>query len=299
MKSVNLYRALVSIIQYIEDNIEEDLTLELLSEISYISKFHLIRVFKNISNITIIDYVRSRKLARNLSDLLNTSTNILDIAMKYNFNYEQTYIRAFKEEYGITPSKFRKAPIPLKIVEKINIDLCIDFKSGVLTKPIFVVRPELKVMGIKDVIRDEEKYTKNLANNRGVNFIFEHSHKIKNAINSDVYIGLTRLISNDADYTYYMPSLQVNNFDEVPEGMYYDTIPASKYIVFHYIGNHSPEEISLFKMESLYLYIFQTWISKYNYDSMMNGGFHFEEIDGSIASENYCEAKIYLPLNNL
>jgi AraC family transcriptional regulator len=296
MKNDNLYSRIASLIQYIEDNIEKNLPLELLSEVSYISKFHLIRVFKSIADITIIDYVRCRKLARSLEDLLNTNLKIVDIAVKYNFNYEQTYIRAFKEEFDISPFKYRKAPFPLKIVEKIDVDLCIDFKNGVLAKPIFVVRPEIKVVGIKDIISIEEKYTKNLANSRGISFYFAESHKIKNASNSNVYIGLTKVVSNDADYTYYMPCLEVSNFEEIPEGMCCETIPASKYIVFRYIGTHSPEEISIHTMKDLYNYIFQTWVYKNKYDFMLNGGFRFEDIDGSIASESYCEAKIYFPL---
>ncbi len=295
MKNINFFSSIEYLIQYIEDNIENDITLELLSEISFISKFHLIRVFKNVADITIMNYVRSRKLARSLKDLLETNITIVDIAVKYNFSYEQTYIRAFRNEYDITPSKFRKEPIPLKIVEKININLYIDFKSGLLSKPLFIIRPEFKVIGIKDIIVEDENFTKNLANDRGVVFFFNNRHKIKNAINPNVYIGLTRIVSNDADYTYYMPSLQVNTFEDLPEGMCSDIIPTSKYIVFHYIGNHSPEEISVVTMEALYDYIFQTWVLESSYDFMLNGGFHFEEIDTSIASENYCEAKIYFP----
>lgn len=121
-------------------------------------------------------------------------------------------------------------------------------------------------------------------------------YKIKNAVNPNVYIGLTRLVSNEADYSYYMPSTEVSSFEYIPEGMCCDTIPACKYAVFHYIGNHPSKEISVFTMEALYDYIFHTWVPKNNYNFMESGGFHFEEIDSDIGSENYCEAKIYFPL---
>jgi AraC family transcriptional regulator len=296
MEKINLHSNIESIIQYIEDNIERDLTLELLSEISCVSKFHLTRVFKSVADITIIDYVRSRKLARSVNDLLKTNLKVIDIAVKYAFNYEQTYIRAFKNEYCVTPSRFRKKPVPLKIVDKFNLAICMDFKSGILFRPQYIVIPEFKVIGIKDIIVARENYTKNMANNRGVEFFFNHSHKIKNAVNPNVYIGLTRLISNEADHSYYMPSLQVSSFDHLPDGMCCDTVPAGKYAVFHYIGNHPAKEISVFTMEALYDYIYQTWVPKNGYDFMEDGGFHFEEIDSETGSENYCEARIYFPL---
>jgi AraC family transcriptional regulator len=296
MENISLYSSIELLIQHIEDNIEKNLSLEELSEHCCISKFHLIRVFKNLTNITVMDYVRSRKLASSLKDLLNTDMKIIDIALKYNFEYEQTYIRAFKNEYGITPSKFRKQHKTVNIVEKINLDLCKDFERGILFSPKFVVKPEFKVIGIKDIVPIEENTTKNLANNRGVDFFLKHSYRIKNAINPNVYIGLTRLVSNDADYTYYMPSIQVSSSADIPEGMCHDTIKGSKYAVFNYIGNHPAQELSKVTMKALYEYIYERWIPSLGYDFMEAGGFRFEEIDSKVSTSDYCEAKLYLPL---
>ncbi|WBW97223.1 helix-turn-helix domain-containing protein [Oceanirhabdus sp. W0125-5] len=297
MKNFSLYEKIETLIEYIEDNIEEKLTLETLSDVAGLSKFHLIRVFKKISDSTLMNYVRSRKLASSLNPLLNTDMRIIDVANQYNFEHEQTYIRSFKNEYRITPAKFRRSHTPVKIVDKINFSFCKEFEHGVLFNPQFVVKPEFKVVGIKDIISEEDNFIENEANNRGVDFFFNHRHKIKNAINPNTYIGLTRVINNESDYTYYMPSIQVSEFNDIPQNMYCDTIPASKYAVFQYVGNHPVEEISNLTMLTLFDYIFQTWIPKLNYDFSKEGGFHFEEINSEIASENYCEANLYFPIS--
>ncbi|KAB3531556.1 AraC family transcriptional regulator [Alkaliphilus serpentinus] len=295
MTTTSLYSSVENLINYIEDHIEGDLTLESLSSSFCISKFHLIRIFKNLTNFTMMEYVKSRKLACSLYELLYTDMKVIDIALKYHFNYEQSYIRAFKKEFGITPAKFRNNQIPVKIVDRINLDFCTSIDDGILFQPQYIVRPEMKLVGVKDIIKLKDKYVKNLANSRGVNFFHNQRIHIKNTLNPHIYIGLTRLVDHSADYTYYMPSVEVNSFEDIPKGMFYDTLPSCKYAVFHYIGRHHAEYISLHTMKALYDYIYSTWIPANNYDFIREGGFRFEEIDSTITSNDYCEAKIYLP----
>jgi AraC family transcriptional regulator len=295
MKNNDLYTLIKMLINYIEDNIEDKLTLELLSNEIGLSKFHFIRVFKNLTNITIMDYVRSRKLASSLKGLLTTDMRIIDIANQYNFEHEQTYIRAFRNEYGITPSKFRKNHTAVEIIDKINMDVCTKFESGILFNAQFVVRPSFSVIGIKNTLFNDGNVT--AAANVGMDFFFNHRHKIKNAINPNTYIGLTRFVDISANYDYYMPSIQVSNLDNIPEGMTGDTVPSRKYATFRYIGNHPVEEISYFTLSALFNYIDTTWKVNTNYDSYKEGGFYLEKINTEISSENYCECDLYYPLS--
>ena len=70
---------------------------------------HIQRIFKTAFKQTLADYIRSRRLVASLDDLLKTDLKLFDIALEYGFGYEQTYIRAFKREYGITPGHLRKS----------------------------------------------------------------------------------------------------------------------------------------------------------------------------------------------
>jgi len=74
-----------------------------------LSEVHLQRLFKLKYNKTLGIYIRTHKLTESIDDLLNTDLKIVDIALDYGFEYEQSYIRAFKREFGITPGKFRKS----------------------------------------------------------------------------------------------------------------------------------------------------------------------------------------------
>lgn len=87
----------------IELKINEPITLDGLSKELNLSKYHLLRLFKALTGKTLMEYVRGRKLTESLIELLNTRLKIIDIAMEYAFEYEQTYTRAFKGLFEFRP----------------------------------------------------------------------------------------------------------------------------------------------------------------------------------------------------
>jgi AraC family transcriptional regulator len=103
------YNLLENILSDIEKGVKEGVNLNTLAERYALSERHLRRLFKFTFKQTLADYIRSRKLEASLDDLLKTNSTLFDIALEYGFEYEQSYRRAFKHEFGITPGKYRKA----------------------------------------------------------------------------------------------------------------------------------------------------------------------------------------------
>ena len=93
----------------IEEGIRDGINIDIVAKKHTLSERHLQRLFKVAYSQSIGFYIRSRKLAASVEDLLNTNLNVVDIAMDYGFEYEQSYIRAFKREFGITPGNLRKS----------------------------------------------------------------------------------------------------------------------------------------------------------------------------------------------
>jgi len=63
------------------------------------------RIFSILSEITLAEYLRNRKLTLAVDDLLNTDQKVIDIALKYNYD---SFSFAFKKFHGNSPSEVRK-----------------------------------------------------------------------------------------------------------------------------------------------------------------------------------------------
>jgi len=123
------FELLKNVLIDIERCIGENINVAGLADRFSLSEGHLRRLFSFTFKQSIGNYIRSRKLAASLDCLLKTNFNILDIALEYGFEYERSYIRAFKREFGITPGKLRKSrqvvkiKPPIHLFEKIDTEL--------------------------------------------------------------------------------------------------------------------------------------------------------------------------------
>lgn len=93
------------IIQYINNHIEEDISIDELSEQFYLSKYHLIREFKKHSGTTIHKYIVQKKLIQ-AKELILSGIPIINVYEQCGFGDYSNFFRAFKNEYGITPKNF-------------------------------------------------------------------------------------------------------------------------------------------------------------------------------------------------
>lgn len=98
----------------------EAVTLRRLSQKLGYSQYHTTRKFKEISGMTLRDYLRQRRLAFALQEVRDSEKGLLDIALSHGFSSHEAFTRAFQAAYGITPSAYRKSPVPLVLRTKIH-----------------------------------------------------------------------------------------------------------------------------------------------------------------------------------
>ena len=105
------------IIDYIENHIYDNFTIEEISDYIGYSKFYLNKLFRIYTGMSIMYYARKRKLEYALSEL-STSMAIIDIAVKYGFGSRRSFSRLFTSFYQNAPSTFRKKDnaLPPKII---------------------------------------------------------------------------------------------------------------------------------------------------------------------------------------
>ena len=109
---------------YIETVLDGEIDEKTISSLSGYSYPMFSRLFSMLTETTLSEYIRSRRLTEAAIDLRDTDEKIIDIAMKYGYESPDAFGAAFKKFHGFTPSEV-KAGKPFKLVSKIQLALSV------------------------------------------------------------------------------------------------------------------------------------------------------------------------------
>lgn len=133
--------------EYIEDNLTNDIQLETLAKTAYCSVYEFSRVFSFAAGMSVSEYIRRRRLSQAVFDIQSGRESIVDISLKYRYESQSTFTRAFKELHGQTPASVRNHGILLKTYPKITFKLII---RGVTEMDFRIEKKEsFKIIGWK------------------------------------------------------------------------------------------------------------------------------------------------------
>ena len=99
---------ILRVLDYIHNNPAGDLSLDALSDVAAMSRFHWHRVFHAMTGETLADAVRRIRLHRSACWLVQTEHPLADVATLAGFGNTPSYIRAFRQAYSLSPTAFRK-----------------------------------------------------------------------------------------------------------------------------------------------------------------------------------------------
>ncbi len=94
---------------YIQSHLADDLSLEQVSGQADLSPFHFHRLFHNLVGETLKQYTQRLRLEQAAYYLKIQDASILDIALNVGFNNHETFSRAFKRWFGVSPKQFRQS----------------------------------------------------------------------------------------------------------------------------------------------------------------------------------------------
>lgn len=99
---------ILPILTYIQTHLDEDLSLATLAGRVNLSPFHFHRVFQDVVGETLKKYTQRLRLERAAFELKIRDDSVLQIALSNGFQTHETFSRAFKRQFGISPLKFRR-----------------------------------------------------------------------------------------------------------------------------------------------------------------------------------------------
>ena len=100
---------------YIESNLEQDISMADLAKAAGYSPWYSYRLFQSLLHMTPAVYIRRLRLSKSALRLRDEKVKIIDVAFDLGFASVDGYTRAFRKEFGITPSEYAKSPVPIKL----------------------------------------------------------------------------------------------------------------------------------------------------------------------------------------
>lgn len=94
-------------IWYIEHNLQSRMSLDDVARFAGVSGFHLLRAFSAATGLSVMRYVRGRRLTEAARRLATGATNILTVAIDAEYNSHEAFTRAFRDRFGVTPEAVR------------------------------------------------------------------------------------------------------------------------------------------------------------------------------------------------
>lgn len=138
--------AIEAAIEYIEENITEELTISRIASQVKISAFYFQKGFSMLCGYTVGEYIRKRRLSLAGSEWLSSDIKVVDLAAKYGYDSPDSFTRAFMRFHGNTPTDVKKIGAPLKSFAPLHIRLSLD--GGKVMEYKIEKKPAFQVMGI-------------------------------------------------------------------------------------------------------------------------------------------------------
>lgn len=112
-------------INYIEENLTNQIDYQEVVKIACCSEYHFTRMFSFLAGITLSEYIRRRRLTLAALELSQSNIKIIDAALKYGYNSPDSFSRAFHSMHGVNPSEARVHGQSLKAFPRMSFQLTI------------------------------------------------------------------------------------------------------------------------------------------------------------------------------
>lgn len=120
---MNWIQCLSKALHYIEKHVTDDINIDELASQSYTSSSHFQLIFHLVMGMTIGEYIRNRRMSLAAQDLLQPNSRIIDVAMRYQYDTQESFSKAFTRFHGVPPSKVQRGKVKLFHPLSINVTI--------------------------------------------------------------------------------------------------------------------------------------------------------------------------------
>lgn len=135
-------------IDYIENHIQEPLSVDTLAAQVGFSPYHYYRIFGEYVGVPVMEYIRKRRMMHAGYDLCTSHDRILDIAVAYGFDTHAGFTRAFRKSMKVSPEHYRREGVA-DAPERVDLRRVIRTAlfGGMVMEPRIIENPRMKFVG--------------------------------------------------------------------------------------------------------------------------------------------------------
>lgn len=284
-----MLKELNQVMDYIEQHLTEEISLEEISRYAGVSDYHFRKIFYYLSGMTLSEYIRNRRLSEANKDLLNKES-VTDVAYKYGYESIDGFTRAFKAWSGFLPSEVAKTGVS-KMFPKLSF--YIDVKGGQSMDYKIVEMPAFKFAGVSKRVpmqfegvnqaivdlansitqeqREAMHALQNIEPREIVNVSYEHDYQF---------------MKDEGELTHLIGVLTTE--DEVSDLLDVLEVPAYTWAVF---PNEGPFPETL---QQTYARIYSEWLPASDYEVIQAPVFSFTKFNEDQPGDAYSE--VWMPV---
>jgi len=282
-------------INYIEENLEKDINYQRIAEYLKVSPFILQHGFSVMTNCSIGEYIRNRRLYLAALDLKKTDDKIIDIAARYRYDNPDSFARAFTRFHGCSPNKAREGK---EIRCFLPFSLVLTIKGGDQIEYRITQKDSFKIIGFERTFSFD-------GSNEEVPMFWKAIHgkysrvlysidKPQNAIEKAVFdnqigeFGVSIIDEDMNKYKYIISGRYSGGI--IPNEMTIHEFPSSMWLVFDCVG---PLPTSIQKLNTR---LFCEWLpNNSHFDLIGNVIFERYNKNEDVKSPNY-HSQIWIPV---
>lgn len=282
---MNMLERMNTTIEYIEEHLLEELHMPTIAKAAGTSESEIQKTFYALTGISIVEYVRRRRLTLAGFELQKREKSVLEIALEYGYTSPDSFTRAFRQMHGTTPSAVKKGGCLLKSYGKITFVLTIKGVNAMNYK--ILKKEEMRIIGFKKWFSTENDSQLTEIPKMWDSVTEEMKKKITALSNNDGVVGLCADMY-DGGFDYWIGCMSDK---ECPEDLEEITIPASSWAVFEIIGSMRPLPNA---MQDIWKRIYSEWLPNSVYEHAMLPEIEYYS-SGDMMADDY-KSEIWIPV---
>ena len=202
---MNIIKSFNNTIDYLETVLDDEIDEKKVTQLSGYSYSMFSRLFSILTETTLSDYLRSRRLTEAALILKDTNEKIIDVAFKYGYESSGSFGTAFKNFHGFTPSEVRNGK-PFKLVSRVQLALSV--RGGRSMNITIQKKQAFAVSGV-----NEQSINSSLCPSVWNKLYKKYSHDELASLGSDQSMGVCHDVENSSTIN-YMAGYIVNDVDK-------------------------------------------------------------------------------------